>query len=102
MRSTALFGVMAAVSLTSCATHDGANITGRWKDVTQADIAAAAQVSRAQRHVQPASNKLEEIDVIGANEVHLYWKFGEEDIVKRIHGRWQYVGGYVVVGRQKI
>src|SRR5439155_24237068 len=96
------FVLMAGSSLTSCATYEGANITGRWKDVTQADIAAAVQVSRAQSHVQPAANKLEEIEVISHNEIELVWTFGEEDIVKRIHGRWQYVGGYVAVGRQKI
>jgi predicted small secreted protein len=96
------FAVIAAISLTSCATYEGASITGEWKDVTRADIAAAVQVSRAQRHVQPASNKLEEIEVIGHDEIDLFWTFGEEDIVKRIHGQWQYVGGYVVVGRQKI
>ena len=93
---------MAGSSLTSCATYDGANISGRWKDVTRADIAAAVQVSRAQSHVQPATNKLEEIDVISHNEIEVLWTFGEEDIVKRIHGQWRWVITYVVVGRQKI
>jgi hypothetical protein len=96
------FAVMTGISLTSCATYEGASISGRWKDVTRADIAAAVEAVRAEPQLKRQSNKLHEIDVISPNEIELLWDFGEEDIVKRIHGGWQHVITYVVVGRQKI
>jgi len=101
MRRIPLLGLLTWISLTSCATYHDAIINGNPKDVTRADIAAAVEAVRAEPQLKRANNKLHEIDV-SPNEIDLLWDFGEKDVVKRIHGTWQYVITYIVVGRQKV
>ena len=102
MRAIPIFGWLIWISLTSCGTtYHGAIINGNPKDVTQADIAAAVEAVRTEPHLKRASNTLHEIDV-SPNEIDLLWDWGEQDVVKRIHGRWRYVITYIVIGRQKV
>jgi hypothetical protein len=89
MRWVTLSGVAAAIILSSCATYQGANITGEWKDVSRADIAAAVEAARADPHLKRAGDTLSEIAVISREEIRLVWASKEIDTMERVRGKWQ-------------
>jgi hypothetical protein len=91
--------------LTSCVmTVDGIWVSGRVHDLTTDDIrlAIAADLRELQTRARfrqmapPASNsKPRQIDVVGKDEIHLYWRErkavnGSHDIVKRLRGKWRF------------
>ena len=76
-------------------------VLGRWSAMRSESMRETCPEAEELRWIQRANNKLHEIDV-SPNEIDLLWDFGEKDVVKRVHGRWQYVITYIVVGRQKV
>ena len=87
------FAGFTALLLASCASYGDATISGRRQDVSEADIHAAIAADRATPRAIPGQ-KLREIEVVGPDEIHLYWEFSKREhpgynILKRIHGQWR-------------
>ena len=89
MRWITLSGIAAGIILSSCATYEGANLTGRWKDVSRADIAAAVEAARADPHLKRGGDELREVVVISRDEIRLFWTSKEIDTMERVRGKWQ-------------
>jgi hypothetical protein len=109
MRLLTLLTVTTAVVLTSCLTYEHTIVLGRWTEVSRADIAAAVAVARARPKDVPVKcivnvdklhrpAALEEIFVIGRDEIDIDWGFGWHDIIRRIDGRWRYVTSEIKTG----
>ena len=86
--------------LTSCATViDGTWISGRVHDVSPEDIRTAISVARRQNLW--GGGKPRQIDVVGRDEIHIYWTerkavYGGHDILKRVQGTWRYDGRIII------
>ncbi len=107
MRRAANIALLAfsACVLSSCVTTlDGAWLFGRVNDVSVEDIRAAIAAD-IRAHPALRSGKLNRIDVVSTDEIHLYWAeynvYGGCNIIKRIQGRWEHYGGIVVTSRSK-
>ena len=88
MRSISLTAV-AAIVLASCASYEGVSITGRWKDLSREDIAAAVAAARSNPHLKRRSDTLREVDVISHDKILLIWTSKEIDTMERVRGKWQ-------------
>src|SRR5947208_13372233 len=74
---------------------------GRVHDVSVADIHAAIDVDR--RESQYAIKTIYEIEVISANEIHLFHERrtdakAEYDIMKRVRAKWRFIRSEIIVG----
>ena len=93
MRSVyVILALFVTVSFSSCLLVGNAPVTGRRHDVSLADIHAALAADKAPWDRGP--HKTYEIEVIGANELHLYRTRRDDnqmyDIMKRIKGQWEF------------
>src|SRR4051794_16546565 len=77
--------IAAGIILSSCATYEGSNVTGRWKAVPRADIAAAVEAARADPHLKRGGDELRDIVVISCDEIRLVWASREVDTMERVH-----------------
>ena len=77
---------------------DGAWVIGRFHDVSEQDIQQAIAVCAHGGYVPKV--KPRQIEVVGRNEIHVYWFKGYEgyDIAKRVRGRWNCEETVVVTG----
>jgi hypothetical protein len=94
-----VFAGLSAIFLSSCAMYGDAVISGRQRDVSEADIRAAIAADRATPRAIPGQ-QLREIEVASPDEIHLFWEFSKREhpgynVVKRIHGKWQFEGTVV-------
>jgi hypothetical protein len=70
-------------------------------DVSTEDIRAAIAAD-IRAHPTLGRDKPRHVEVISVNEIHLYWPqrnaYGGSDIIKRVHGNWQFYGQVIVTG----
>ncbi len=87
-----LFMCAIVCDMTSCATVmlGETRVYGRIQDVSMADVQAAVDADRVH-----TSEKIYEIEVLSASEMHLYHEHRADtlnyDIVKRVAGRWKFI-----------
>ena len=93
MRSAHIVSILFATPwFTSCLVVGDARVTGRRHDVSLADIHAALAADKAPWDRGP--HKTHEIEVVSADEMHLYRTPRDDykvyDIMKRNKGHWEF------------
>jgi len=96
--------MLASAALLSACTSvmiGDARAYGRIHDVSVAEIHAAIAVDQRDSHY--ADKKVYEIEVISADEIHLFHERrtdarAEYDIMKRVNGKWRFIRSEIIVG----
>ena len=89
--------VLASIAISCSSVMVGAiPAHGKLRDISVSDINAALVAF----HAMPGRSnwKVGEIEVIGHDEIRLYWDQagGSYDTMKRVRGKWRHGGGVVV------